>query len=1610
MPLGDPQTPTNPNDLAARILAAVGGPTAQPSTTPLPPTGLQPPPPQQAPPPLTPDATNQPNQILPQEILDQMQQGVQTQLGGVQNIQTPAPTRGAPYNPAEEVTAREEAARLLEQRMGQVEQLPGQVADVNALTQAQPGVAAQMGYAPPAVSDFVTDAIKRGYRTGLNMLDIIGSQLGRPHQFVAQTALARAQGDQWQEALEKGLIGSTQYGWHNPHYISFSDVFKAGGMAPGTTYQLPGGLGSFSARDAAGLGADIFLDPLTYATVGADRAARLLPKTGRYLSPLGRGVLMEMERAGVLSENPQIKLWLEYVGRPDLAQGLEKIAPVAKEVLDNPTPAIVARNKQAIKKLLDPILEEVEKAKAAGNLQIPSPNTTTGFEPFHAMDSALAAQMSDRLADWMLANPKLAQGMEDMGGLKVAGRTVLPGRPLREGVGRLIAAGAESTAGGMEQLGQAMQDIKMPGPIRAAGSWIERKPYQAKRLGETLGRVFDNYYGLEPRFARDLQHDYYGRFSGVEYELRQRIDQIFKGSSYADRTALTNAIDQRALPELLTKRPDLKPLADGLYQAQEELWQEMLARRLVSPDQKLDNYIFHFYKNPRKTASILSQRGLIPSPRTLDPSTYQRRFPSLAAARLAGLDPEYDSAKLLAMRMTNGWRAIVAHDFLQQTVERYRLTPIREIPQRDLVTLTAAMAEGESFKELEPIADQIRQGLVDVSDPTRSREIAERLALEGGTSANLDILDTLPDPTKREFFRLRFDRAIKNPDPRGMGRELANIRKRYSAYQDYWPQGTGDVLADTYQLPPLLPKDRGYRTIQIPKIGTVVMPSRIVDKLAELQHTSIFDKAGGPTRELLSLYDRTFLNPWRKFTTILWPSFNVRNAYTNVINSGMDIGLAVLNPRTRAEAQGILQGRRFRIATPSGTLHSTDLMAEFVRQGGMNTVYRRGQVASPAVAQALAQDVSGDLSAWRAINPFFYTRILGDTIENDARMVHFLALRKDGIPAPQAMERVHKFLFDYQNGLSPTERQVFRRLIPFYCVPDTTEILTAQGWKTCDQLKVGETVLTYNIDKDELEWQPCLDKAIFPHDQDLNVIRSARREVRFTPEHRWVVETVPAIANHPYGHYEYGWRNRRLVKGSEITPSQAIIMTARFKGTNSLLTPDQARLLGWLLTDGYWRWRGGHCEAMIYQHPRKFLAEVIEIAGGNPRAPHPDTGTVCVPVLKERIEPLKPYLYRSKRDGHWIDVLSQLSQEALEAMYDAMYKADGTVSSKRKGDFIARASDPGIRDTIAALGTLLGKRTRASKTGFYLSNQRRWKMNMPERTSEHYTGRVWCPTTSNGTWIMRQGSTITISGNSWIRFNTPLQVEMIARKPRILLTYDKVFNRLGSEKSPERRYVEQDLLPQYLKTEWALPAGQGMAPQNVKYLMGVDLPQSDLNFLYKHDLGTTVDNLAGQLGPAFPLGEALMAMMGARDTDLQKGIDQGSPTYAVLDLLDKHPATKPLAKWLGVRRALDRNGRAIVVADPTRTRTLATLAFMDRPLREISRFVGPEDSPTAALARWLTGGRFIEFDPAESRRRELDHAYSRAASYLTRAKGDLTNALVKAGVMPTTNPLETPRP
>lgn len=159
-------------------------------------------------------------------------------------------------------------------------------------------------------------------------------------------------------------------------------------------------------------------------------------------------------------------------------------------------------------------------------------------------------------------------------------------------------------------------------------------------------------------------------------------------------------------------------------------------------------------------------------------------------------------------------------------------------------------------------------------------------------------------------------------------------------------------------------------------------------------------------------------NIW-KAQALISPSYHIRNIVGNLWNNY----LAGVNPFQYAKATDIqLNPKKY-----------AGLIDEMKQVG----VLDEGWYAKD-IGEEVVDRVSGVKNWKKGINPlsmqnyvFKGNRAIGTGLENNARIAHYLHVKSLGKTAEEAAESVKKYLFDYSD-LTPTEKNIFKRIAPFY--------------------------------------------------------------------------------------------------------------------------------------------------------------------------------------------------------------------------------------------------------------------------------------------------------------------------------------------------------------------------------------------------------------------------------------------------------------------------------------------------------------------------------------------------------------------------------------------------
>lgn len=360
-------------------------------------------------------------------------------------------------------------------------------------------------------------------------------------------------------------------------------------------------------------------------------------------------------------------------------------------------------------------------------------------------------------------------------------------------------------------------------------------------------------------------------------------------------------------------------------------------------------------------------------------------------------------------------------------------------------------------------------------------------------------------------------------------------------------------------------------------------------------------------------------------------------------------------------------------------------------------------------------------------------------------------------------------IVDYKtNTKQPNLAQL--RLDIQFCADESTEILTRRGWKQYDQVLVGEDVLTLNQNTMQSEWQAAEAVHVFDaKDQMLVALEGKDHSSLTTKNHRWPVK------HYVSGHK--GWKiEDRIVLSEDLTGSDRIICAAPTSGLplESPYSDAFVELIAWFWTEGHVV-RGGSCSLAQSKTANPENVSRIEAALTTEFGSESDSlRNTDMPVWRSSHDEdcVRFYMNRVASDSIAAvfldypekivscDFVAQLTREQLELFVDVSILADGHINN---GSPLITQSVEARLDPIQMAYTLLGKRTckreyelkgngpYAGRVFYSLSVKDLTPYFVPslhKRAEVKYAGKVWCPSTANGTWLSRRNGMVSYTGNT----------------------------------------------------------------------------------------------------------------------------------------------------------------------------------------------------------------------------------------------------------------------
>lgn len=196
----------------------------------------------------------------------------------------------------------------------------------------------------------------------------------------------------------------------------------------------------------------------------------------------------------------------------------------------------------------------------------------------------------------------------------------------------------------------------------------------------------------------------------------------------------------------------------------------------------------------------------------------------------------------------------------------------------------------------------------------------------------------------------------------------------------------------------------------------------------------------GPIREMLARVVDPVTNTFKYYATAIHPAFVIRNIVDGFVRSMLALGIKGLNLKRNYDMYKIMSAKNLqpgeRFVTIRGQRYDALFLRDmFERHGGGVTFEEKLGITRVGV-----KGITDPRLHPFADNFIFkgYNKIknvvdnINGSGDNMFRLNIFIDGLEQGMVASDAITRMHKVMFDYQYALSPFERDVMRRIFPFY--------------------------------------------------------------------------------------------------------------------------------------------------------------------------------------------------------------------------------------------------------------------------------------------------------------------------------------------------------------------------------------------------------------------------------------------------------------------------------------------------------------------------------------------------------------------------------------------------
>ena len=468
---------------------------------------------------------------------------------------------------------------------------------------------------------------------------------------------------------------------------------------------------------------------------------------------------------------------------------------------------------------------------------------------------------------------------------------------------------------------------------------------------------------------------------------------------------------QRSRFKQYIKKDDIQGLMDDAWRANhwlDEIGKVEQRRGLLGS--LMTNYVPRIFKSRHHLLKAIRNGAHVKSADNMDMagnavmhniflpfSRHRRSTVKLSTLDRMGYKPEMDLALLMEKRSSHHLNNLAFQDYVQGLLEEGGKDALEQVPRIIAQGNRILDKWGNPFRTL-PDLEQL---------PAHSKPVGYTTPIA---------------PVSEELFPVLTKTQIVD------GKRV-KVAKEYSTLMELVDKKNQSVILRH-------PAVEAGRVLGL-KPDQVAIPDNLYKEIARATNrSSAFRSAFNNNIGLQMLEAQT--NLWRRGVTVINPAFYFTNIIGDIDRQFSELGVAALNPKRAIDTYRVLKASDKAVRIGDASKTGGQWLDEVQQAGILGNFQRR--IETTSIGQPSGRIVEYTERAREIVGTpvrklreaVVGEKQIGQHIEDWGRTTMYLNARAQGFTPQGAVDVVHNTLFNYFHGLTEWEREVARRVVPFY--------------------------------------------------------------------------------------------------------------------------------------------------------------------------------------------------------------------------------------------------------------------------------------------------------------------------------------------------------------------------------------------------------------------------------------------------------------------------------------------------------------------------------------------------------------------------------------------------